>query len=395
MKRKIDDWIAGFLKYTENTEPPRSYREWIAVSVISSVLQRKCRLEWGHITFYPNLYIVLVGPSGKCRKGTAMGVGASMLRDMGVKMASEAITREALIRELKKANSSTVDPETQQMLLHASLTIYSQELTVFLGYNNVQLMSDLTDWYDCRDRWTYRTKHQGTDEIIGVWVNLIGATTPELIQSALPHDAIGGGLSSRIIFVYEEDKGKIVPAPFLTKEDDQLRKDLLSDLEQISMVQGDFTISESFLERWVDWYSSESVPEIFKKDPRFSGYISRRPTHILKLCLILSASVGISRELTVDIFNRALDLLTRTEINMPHTFRGMGRSDISEVMSRVSAEIATEGRVTFAELLRRFYYDADKETMERVVGTLSAMDFCRIITKGTEAWIEYIPDKSD
>ena len=163
-------------------------------------------MQWGTISFYPNMYVVLVGPSGKCRKGTAMSQGYDFLKEMGTKMAAESTTREALIQALQQSNDTQVDPVTNKMYLHASLTIYSQELTVFLGYNNVALMSDLTDWYDCRSSWTYRTKHQGTDEIIGVYVNLIGATTPELLQTALPRDAIGGGLTARMIFVFETKK---------------------------------------------------------------------------------------------------------------------------------------------------------------------------------------------
>jgi hypothetical protein len=158
------------------------------------------------------MYIVLVAPSGKARKGTAMSPGLEILEDLNIHLAAESITREALIRELRTA-TTTVTNDDGTIEFHSSLTIYSPELVVFLGHNNPQLLSDLTDWYDCRRKWTYRTKTQGTDEIHGVWVNLIGATTPELLQSALPLDAIGGGLTSRMVFVFEETKGKIVPAP--------------------------------------------------------------------------------------------------------------------------------------------------------------------------------------
>jgi len=174
MKRKVPDWIDGFLRCTENTEPSRAYRLWTAVASIASVLQRKCRLDWGTLTFYPNMYVVLVGPPA-ARKGTAMSLAKPLLDELQIKMAAEAITREALIRELKNS-TDTLITEGGKMYFHSSLTIWSQELTVFLGYQNHQLMSDLTDWYDCRNQWIYRTKNSGTDEIIGslrylVWRN--------------------------------------------------------------------------------------------------------------------------------------------------------------------------------------------------------------------------------
>lgn len=388
MARKLDDWIGSYIKYTDNSEPPDLYKEWVAISVVASVLQRKCSLPWGEITFYPNMYVVLVGPSGKCRKGTAMGPGYRLLNELGIKMAAEAITREALIRELKQTTSTEVDPNTGSIDLHSSLTIYSQELTVFLGYNNMALMSDLTDWYDCRSRWTYRTKNMGTDEIIGVWVNLIGATTPELIQSTLPRDAIGGGLTSRIIFVYEDQKGKIVPTPFITKKEESLRDDMIADLERIGTLRGEFRITDDFLDMYVDWYTDQHKSSEFN-DMRFSGYIERRPTHLLKLCIILSASSRDDMIIDEKIFNRAKSLLARTEGKMMLTFSGVGKSETSDVLSRVMAYIGSEGEITFMRLLKMFYYDADKETLTKIVGTLTAMGFCVMVHKGNDIIIKH------
>ena len=78
MSRESKDWINTYLAYTDNTEPPHLYKEWVAVSVIASALQRKVFLEWGPMTFYPNMYIILCGPSGKARKSTAMGPGMKL-----------------------------------------------------------------------------------------------------------------------------------------------------------------------------------------------------------------------------------------------------------------------------------------------------------------------------
>lgn len=376
MSRNLDDWIESYLQYTNNSEPPKLYREWTAISCIAAVLQRKCYLEWGELTFYPNMYVVLVGPSGECRKGTAMGVGAKILREVGIDMAAEAITREALIRELAKASEQEVEHDTNEVYYHSSLTIYSQELTVFLGYNNLQLISDITDWYDCRDRWTYRTKNMGTDEIIGVWVNLIGATTPELIRSTLPNDAIGGGLASRIIFVYEEKKGKTVAAPFLSEEDQLLREHLVNDLESIHTLRGGFSITEEFLDKWIKWYEyQDDNPPFHNKN--FNGYINRRPNHVLKLCMIMSAATREDMTITSEIFDRALGLLKETEQNMPRTFSGMGKATSSEVMSDIMTMIAMEGTLTKKEILKRYHNDLEGlDQLTDIVNTLVRMDFC-------------------
>ena len=375
LERHVGDWLDGFLEYTENSEPPRLFRVWTALSVIASALQRKCCLPWGTLIFYPNLYVVLVAPSGKARKGTAMGPGMDFLDDLDIKMAAEATTRESLIRELKNSNDTIIYPDGRTEF-HASLTIYSQELTVFLGYQNRQLMSDLTDWYDCRKRWTYRTKNMGTDDIIGLWINLIGATTPDLIQTSLPLDAIGGGLTSRMIFVYEQKKGKIVPVPFLTPEEVELRKKLLMDLEQINMLQGEFKVTKDFLDIWIDWYTSQENNPPFQDD-RFSGYFERRPTHAMKLCIILSASRSNDLIIRGTDLQRAIALLEETEIKMPYTFSGVGKSNIADTVNRIMTEIGIQKQCTFAHLMGRFFRDIDKAMLEKVIQSLEAMNFVK------------------
>ncbi len=389
MARKLSNWLQSYLKYTENSEPPDLYRLWVGISVIAAVLQRKVFLQWEKKTF-PNMYIVLVGPSGKCRKGTAMYPGQSLLRGLGINMSADSITREALIKDIKEAEETDINVQSNIINIHSSLTIFSKELTVFLGYNNAPLMSALTDWYDCDDKWEYRTKHMGTDDIINVWVNLIGATTPELIQTALPQDAIGGGLSSRIIFVYEEDKGKIVPAPFLSPFDRKLRKNLEVDLSSLQLMSGEFKITEEFLEFWIDWYT-EQTKNPPMSDSKFNGYMQRRPHHVLKLSMILSSSEDDSLLLDVRHIKEAIAILEQTEVKMPYTFSGMGQSDLSEVTDRVIRTIGMRGKISQSELLRLYYLDADKLTLSRIIDTLVSMDMVKLHYLGNTTVLEYIP----
>jgi len=376
MTRHLDDWLEGYAKFTSNSEPPELFHIWTALSVLAASLQRKCSLPWGTLTFYPNLYVVLIAPSGKARKGTAMGPGMDLLEDLGIKMAAESTTRESLIRELKNSNDTIVTPDGKTEF-HASLTIYSQELTVFLGYQNRQLMSDLTDWYDCRKRWTYRTKNMGTDDIIGIWVNLIGATTPELIQSSMALDAIGGGLTSRMVFVFEHKKRKITPVPFLSKEEVELRELLLRDLERIHMIQGKFKVTDAFLNMWIDWYTAQENNPPFDDD-RFNGYFERRPTHVMKMSMILSASRSDELIIEKEDLERAINILTATEVKMPYTFSGVGRSDDADVVNRIMTEIGVQKTCTFAHLMGRFYRDVDKDRLNQILQSLESMKFASI-----------------
>jgi hypothetical protein len=261
--------------------------------------------------------------------------------------------------------------------------VFSKEFTVFLGYRNQELMSHLCDWYDCDNRWKYETVGRGVDEIIGVWVNLLGATTPELIQTSMPVEAIGGGLTSRMIIVYEIRKGKFVPFPMLTPEEKALRDDLLVDLEKMFLLWGRFRFEKEYVNDFIDWrVEAEESPPKFT-DPRFSGYLQRRPAHLLKLSMIMSASRGNDMILRQEDLARAVHALNEVEVKMPKVFAGMGKSDISELVPRIATFIANKKETTMEELIRNFYFDADVWVLKRVLNALEEAKAIRqVVTEG-------------
>ena len=384
LERKLPNWIDAFMLYTENTEPPYLFRKWTAISCIASAMQRKCGIEWGTaLTFYPNLFVVLVGPSAT-GKGTAMNPGLDIISDIpSIRMSANATSLQALIRHLKDTNLTDIDLNTGDQTYHSSLTIFSKEFTVFLGYHNRELMAALCDWYDCDKKWSYDTIARKKEEIVGVWVNLLGGTTPDLIQSSLPIESIGGGLTSRIIFVYEEKKGKLVTMPVQTPKEMELRELLLHDIEKISMLSGRFSYTTKFIDLWTDWcIDAEKNPPFY--DKKFEGYIGRRRTHLMKLSMIISASHGQhDLSITRDDLQEAVNILNEVEINMECVFRGVGKSDIASLINNTTSFLINnrKSEVPFFEFARQFNSDMDKLTMDRVLDTLEVSNIIRVINK--------------
>lgn len=393
--RQLNDWISGYLKYTENTEPPLLYHTWTAISLIAGALQRRLYMTWGHDTIYPNMYVVLVGPSGRARKGTAMNIGRDIMKGCGIKTTSESITREALIRTMKESPSTFTDTTTGKVRTHCAVTAYSEELSVFLGQGDVKFLADLTDWYDARDSWTYQTKGAGTDSIEGICFNLLGATAPDWLQSILPQEALGGGFTSRIIFVVEEDKGKTVPEPIYGDKEYKLRKALKADLERIAISSGEIRFTDGARQAYINWYEkheqaiSEGRPAI--EDPRFSGYLDRRATHLRKLSMALSMSRSDDLRITEDDFTRADLLLQKTERNMPKVFGGLGQSKYSQVTEKILQYIIKKKKVKRSELLRQFYRDVDTQTLKIIEEAMEQMKLVKITRDviNTETIYEY------
>jgi len=387
--RALPDWLDGFMQFTENTEPPDRYRRWVGISTIAAVLQRKCFVRMGMETFYPNLYIVLVGPPA-CRKGTAMKPGFLLLDRLGISLIADNITREALVKRMGSINHTSIDPLTGKPIMHASVSIWSPEFAVFLGFRNQEFMSVLCDWYDCAKRWKYETKNSGSDEIIGVWVNLLGATTPKLLHTMMPSEAISGGLTSRIVFVHEFAKGKTVIFPVHSDPELNLFEDLANDLEKIHLLQGEFRYTEGWISLYSDWYrKSDSSPPILG-DVRFDDYLGRRQVQLIKLSQVLCASRSDSMILTQEDLSRAIAILDDVEKNMGTVFSGMGKSDLAELIPQVLGWLRTRGTSSLRDLMKNFYHDADVQTMERVLRSLKIQGAVRMDHKQSGIDVTYI-----
>src|SRR6185369_9013664 len=101
---------------------------------------------------------------------------------------------------------------------------------------------------------------------------------------------VGGGFTSRCIFVYADTKRRLVPYPFLESPSADLertRKSLISDLQDIALMGGAFQLSApalKFGEAWYGEHYAKANPEL--NNAQFAGYLARKQTHIHKLAMV-------------------------------------------------------------------------------------------------------------
>lgn len=382
MPRQLSDVISAYLEYTDPTEPPLSFRLWSVLSVISATLERRCWMEWGYDTIYPNQYIILVGPSGQTRKGASLKVARDLMEAVDIDLIAQSITREKLINRMKDNLKTFKNPISGGIEYHSSTACISEELAVFIRGGDTDFIANLTDWYDSHPIWTYDTKNRSTDSIQGMCFNLLGATTPTWIPLMLPKEAIGGGWTSRVIFVMEEYKGKIIADPNSLKKDQDLLDAIINDLSIIRNMNGPFEFSEEAKDAYIKWYQSYEEGIRMGKppipDPRFSGYLARRATHIKKVCMAISASRGEDMIITETDFKRARLVLEETEKKMQAVFRGVGENKFAYACEMLLSTLDVNDKVARSSLLRKHYERMDSWTLEKVVHMLQLAQMIKI-----------------
>lgn len=200
------------------------------------------------------------------------------------------------------------------------------------------------------------TKGSGTDTIENPWINLIACTTPAWIAGNFPEYMIGGGFTSRCLFVYADKKDKLVAYPNRhVPPDMRMTADrLVADLTHISAeLAGPYRLSPAALEWGEIWYKRHyDHPPTALSDDRFGGYLARKQTHLHKLAMVLAASHRDELIITDEDLASAETMLTDLERDMPEVFSKIGRTQESVQAERLVKFIRQSGGVTYAQAFK-------------------------------------------
>lgn len=362
MARLLDNWLDAYLVYTAESKSPEEYHVWNAVSCIAGALRRRVFFKMAYFIFYPNQYIVLVAPPGRCAKSTSMRMGRDVASIIpGIEYSVDSTTRERVIMNMSQGYKDG----------QSALTVHSTEFATFLTSSGMDMVNFLTDIYDCPTEWTHQTKGGGTNKIKAPFLNLVGATTPDWIARAMPLDTIGVGFTSRVIFIYQDTPR--IRDPFVELSPEQLLiKEMLSkDLAQMAQIQGQYHFDEDAKELYREWDKAWQANPNPTGDPRLAGYYERKPAHLIKLCMIVAASKSDELTITSQDYLQALSLLDRTEALMPKVFSSVGRNPLFADQEMTFATfIQNPEGFTKGELLDRFGYNLRKEELEEILETL-------------------------
>ena len=367
-RRNVDDWLTGYLEYTSEQESPSLFHLWVGLSVLASTLERRVWLDRGYYKLYPNMYIVLVGASARVRKTTAVNTGYGLFREAlpNSVWVSQKVTPEALITVF-------VDGFKERNVSGGS--IVSTELGVFLGSSkgSVDIMQLLTDWYDCPSMFTYHTQMRGKETMENVFCNMIGATTPQWLKDSLPPRAIGGGFTSRVVFVYQDMPEKLVAFPKVEPAMFRLKGKLMEDLQKINKMKGEYKLTKKATEWFEDWYTKVFHPET-TLHASLDGYFGRKHDTLLKLAMLFAASRGNNRVVDEIEMRMALKAINENEKYLPQTLRLIQMTEVGEESEKVFRVIERRKKVDHTTLMRQLSYAINARRLEEVIGDLIACE---------------------
>lgn len=358
---------------------------WCGVSAVAGALRRKIWLDQGYFKWHPNFYIILVAPPGIVSKSTTTNTALKLLRKVpGVKFGPDVCTMQALVTAFAEA-SETFELNGVHYPMSA-LTLESSEFGTLLNPHDKDMVDLMVSLWDGKEgTFEKKTKHSGNDSVVNPWINLIACTTPAWIAGNFPEYMIGGGFTSRCVFVYADKKAKLVayPGMHVPKNMDEFEEKLVADLSDISCLSGPVTMTPAAL-RWGEaWYAKHySQKPVNLDDERFGGYLARKQTHMHKLAMVLSASMGSDLTITDEFLSIADTMLTDLEPDMAMVFSKIGKSETSVYADRLVEFVTKRGSAPFPEVYRYVHqYFPSMRDFEDVFAGLIKAGFLKVGTK--------------
>lgn len=330
-----DDFITAYLTYVGDTEAPVAFHRWSCISILGAWLGRRYSFQLGHFNIASNIYAMLMGGAGS-RKSTAIKIATNLIRKAGYdRIAAERTTKEKFLMDLAGEESIDAAGDIMEQNLFGpavsdcEILIAADEFNTFIGNGNIEFLSLLGVLWDYSGQFSDRKKNSKSLVISDPTVSVLAGNTATGFSLAFPAEAIGQGIFSRLILIHGEKTDKRITFPDApSPETEKLCIDLLLAIRQIANGRAELTTGAKKL-----------LDHIYKTwngitDVRFDSYANRRFSHLLKLCLIASASALRATIEECDVIY-ANTILTHAEHSMPKALGEFGKAKNSDVAHKV------------------------------------------------------------
>lgn len=377
-----EDFLSSYLSFIGVSEAPSVFHRWSALTVLGAWLGRQYSFPFGHSNINCNMYVMLMGDAGS-RKSTAIRLAAKLVKAAGYEnIAADKSSKEKFLLDLAGEPDFGEEAGQKDFLdaqlfgntdetSTAEILIAADEFNIFVGNGNIEFLSLLGQLWDWDGPFKNKVKNSKSAHINNPTISLLGGNTATSFSLAFPPEAIGQGIFSRMLLIYGERTGRKITFP--PRVSDSIRQEMITYLHKIrSTVMGEASLTkeaEQFLDKIYQSHGGIN-------DVRFESYNNRRFTHLLKLCLLVSAS-SLSSQITESHVLYANTILTHAEHSMSKALGEFGKARHSDVSHKLVAilETAEVPVVSFKELWKHLHTDLDcPDNLKDLLGNLLMAD---------------------
>lgn len=373
-KMATGGWVEKYLEYTEESEAPAQFHLASALACASAAMKRRGMLAWEARDTWPNLYVLLIGPTGS-RKGSAIDKALKVMVDpLQLHMLPTEGTPQGYGQALRKYCTETgqatgliVAPEFKVLV---SREKHKQALTAWL-----------TDWYDCPDYWERALRAEEFYELKKLYVCVLGASNLVWLKD-LPPDTVTGGFLPRMLLVDAGGRRFRKSRPRFNKK---LHVELQSRLAKAFMLLPTSIEFDVTTEKYMDhWYEVELEAQyvLAGEDEQFRAWLDRKQTIALKLAVVWQIlDDGPKDKLAVEWMKKARTLVDWSDACVKRVYGSLGVTDEGSVADAIEAFLRSQGgRARQWEIVRAL---RNRYRASRVKEALTTLESGRVIIRIT------------
>ena len=183
----IDDYVEYAVEFTD---APVILHHRIAMSLISTVVNRKVWIVQGMKRIYPNLWTLIITPSSFFRKSYSMEIAEDLLREAApMLLLPKEFSHERLIEMLQERPQSLMVFDEFKNFLELMKTTYA---ALSKGV--------ITSLFGCPSVYDRSTKTKEV-RIENPFLNILTASTIDWIKNSVNEDDVAGGFMPRFLIV--------------------------------------------------------------------------------------------------------------------------------------------------------------------------------------------------
>lgn len=374
------------------TFTPPAFHRWACLALVAAALADRVWLEKLKKHVYPNLYVMLVGPSG-CGKGEALDMMmklASGIPSLMERILRGGLTKQRLLdilggRSTKREKGEAVVSEAKA---NTAPWIIYPELYNSLGAGGPvaeAFIANLTDLYTGSPvPMTEGTRTWGDVVIEKYTLNWCSGTTESWLKKSLSPEAILSGFFGRTVTITGTYQDEWIEAVFPQNYNDLWRL-LTGQLEQICQMAGPIALSPDAQHIRVQWMRSREVPT----DPFLRPMYQRDDDLFLKLCMVLAAC-DLSYTVTRDHALRARDLVRERWAPGAALVRVAQSKPESDQLETIGSYIRQAGRMDHSTLVHKCSgRGIMAKTVNSVIDTLTQGGRVTMDVVGRKRWYQW------
>ena len=252
--------------------------------------------------------------------------------------------------------------------MDCSCIFVAPELSVFLRYPQDELPSLADLWNANKDKKQYGTRGKGLREIEGACPTLLGGCAPGWLVKAIPADAVGGGFTRRVNFVYYDGEGH-VRKPWPSNIDfATLTEPLVQDLRAISKLHGEYKFDNQTRTIFETLYNDSNPNN--HPDEATSNYVISRWAHVCKVAMAVAASKRNDLVLLKTDMEEAINAVECVTEGLKIVFRSVGEGDLTVVADKILQFLEKAPGATYKQILNYVWKDVTRDDLQVVLMTL-------------------------